>query len=215
MVHDNLSTYMELMDKKAGYKYICLFGAGDAADKYWYQFVIDRGFKVDFFCDNDTEKWNKTIINNIMCISPEELLKYGKDVLRNICLLPWKKYQNIVNRHLPVPLLKSTMQEVWEIEYVNLDRTSSNKFRAITDVNQYLFRYWDIMRGNFVPRKCRGKAYHIGMEETGDVINDILNGKNNMICINDTPNIKDFERIRDEIENAFLTRYPDKCQYEL
>ncbi len=81
MVHDNLSTYMELMDKKAGYKYICLFGAGDAADKYWYQFVIDRGFKVDFFCDNDTEKWNKTIINNIMCISPEELLKYGKDVL--------------------------------------------------------------------------------------------------------------------------------------
>ncbi len=142
-------------------------------------------------------------------------LKYGKDVLRNICLLPWKKYQNIVNRHLPVPLLKSTMQEVWEIEYVNLDRTSSNKFRAITDVNQYLFRYWDIMRGNFVPRKCRGKAYHIGMEETGDVINDILNGKNNMICINDTPNIKDFERIRDEIANAFLTRYPDKCQYEL
>lgn len=81
MVLNNLDTYVDLMGKKEKYKYVCLFGAGDAADKYWYQFVTDRGFKIDFFCDNDRNKWNQTIMDNIICVSPNELLKYGKDVL--------------------------------------------------------------------------------------------------------------------------------------
>lgn len=77
----NLDTYMELLDKKDKYEYICLFGTGDAADKYWYQFVIDRGFKVDFFSDNNMEKWGKVIADGIPCIPPDEILKYGKNVL--------------------------------------------------------------------------------------------------------------------------------------
>ncbi len=88
MVSDNLSTYLEWMDKKGSYKYFCLFGAGDAADKYWYQFVKDRGFRIDFFCDNDKSKWGKAVINDITCISPDELLKYGKDVLCMVSTSP-------------------------------------------------------------------------------------------------------------------------------
>ena len=81
MVYNNLSTYLELMDKKNKYKYVCLFGAGYAADSCWYQFVIDRGFNVNFFSDNDKNKWGKVIVDNIICIPPNEILRYGKDVL--------------------------------------------------------------------------------------------------------------------------------------
>lgn len=81
MVYNNLSTYLEFMDKRNKYKYVCLFGAGYAADSCWYQFVIDRGFNVNFFSDNDKNKWGKVIVDNIICIPPYEILRYGKDVL--------------------------------------------------------------------------------------------------------------------------------------
>lgn len=76
-----VETYKELMDKKDKYDYICLFGVGDAADKYWYRFVIDRGFKVDFFSDNNTNKWGKVIVDGISCIAPNEILNYGNKIL--------------------------------------------------------------------------------------------------------------------------------------
>lgn len=78
---DNLDLYRELLAKKGKYKYICMFGAGYAAKRYWFQFVIDLGFSVDFFSDNHAGLWGEKIINDIMCIPLKQLVQYGKDVL--------------------------------------------------------------------------------------------------------------------------------------
>lgn len=141
--------------------------------------------------------------------------KYGKDIMRNVCLYPWNTFQNIINRHLPVPLLKSTFSKVWNAEQEVLDKTSSNKFRSITDVNPYLFRYWDIMTGNFVPKKQKGKAYHLGISDTESVTNDISNAKSKLICINDTSRIENFDEIKNKIDMAFSARYKEKSSFEL
>ncbi len=142
-------------------------------------------------------------------------LKYGLDIIRNICFAPWSYFQNIANKHLPVPLLKSTIDKVWEDEYDVLHKTAMNKFRSITDINQYLFRYWDIMSGNFVPKKQNGMAYHISNNGISDVKRDILKGTHKMICINDTNYLDDFENVRSQIDNAFLQRYPQKSSFEI
>ena len=143
-------------------------------------------------------------------------LKYGSGVLRNLCLAPWGYYQNIINRHLPVPLLKTTMEKVWEEEHTVLHKTSLNKFRSITDVNQYLFRYWDIMEGNFVPKRQKGQAYHITNSNTADLEREITAGKHKMICLNDTPDLsdKDFLSARKKLQRAFEKRYPNKSEFE-
>ncbi len=78
---ESIRSYEELLQKRRKYKYICLFGVGDALDKYWYQFILRQGFKISFFSDNDAKKWGKVIVDDLVCISPEELLQYGKDVL--------------------------------------------------------------------------------------------------------------------------------------
>ena len=80
-MNEQLETYQNLLDRRGKYNYICLFGAGDAADKYWYQFVLAQGFQISFFSDNSPDKWGKVIVDDIVCISPEELLQYGRDVL--------------------------------------------------------------------------------------------------------------------------------------
>ena len=143
-------------------------------------------------------------------------LRYGPEVFRNICLAPWNTFQNITNSHLPVPFLKSTFYDVWKSEPEILDATCSHQFRSITDVNQYLFRYWDIMRGKFVPKKRDGKAYHIGTghDDYRAVTEAIRLAKGKMICINDTPSIADFEKTVSEIHKAFESRYPDKSMFE-
>lgn len=43
--------------------------------------------------------------------------------------------------HTPQPFLKKTFEEVWEHCGDILRATSSNRFRNIADVNQYLFKY--------------------------------------------------------------------------
>lgn len=140
--------------------------------------------------------------------------KYGIDVMRNICLFPWSSFGNIVNRHLAMPMLKSTMYEVWDKEYEVLNRTSLHKIRAITDVNPWLFRYWDIMKGNFVVKHNKGRAYHIKDVNIDLARRDIECGLHDLICINDTSCIQNFECVKTAIQNAFQKRYPEKCSFE-
>ena len=58
---------------------------------------------------------------------------YGLENVRNIALLPWRYYSGFKNSHLPVPLLKSTLNTVWEKEYKRLDASCRNKFRCNND----------------------------------------------------------------------------------
>lgn len=140
---------------------------------------------------------------------------YGAGMIRNICLAPWGYFQNIMNRHLPVPLLRSTMERVWEQEYETLHKTSLNKFRSITDINQYLFRYFDIMEGNFVPKKQNGLAYHITSTDTSALEKDIIKGKHSMICVNDTASLEDVDTAEKNVQRAFEMRYPEKSSFEI
>ncbi len=93
---ESIRSYEELLQKRRKYKYICLFGVGDALDKYWYQFILRQGFKISFFSDNDAKKWGKVIVDDLVCISPSELLKYGKDVLCLVSTSPLYKDQIFV-----------------------------------------------------------------------------------------------------------------------
>ncbi len=77
---DHIDTYKELLDQRGKYKYVCMFGAGYAAN-YWYRFLEDIDYKIDFFSDNNPDLWNKVIVDRITCISPSELLKFGGDIL--------------------------------------------------------------------------------------------------------------------------------------
>lgn len=176
----------------------------DINDVYWHILLnnislINKNFSKRYVYKTNILKW----IN----------LKYGKDLLRNLCLLPWPFFQNIICRHLAVPFLKSTIAEVWEKEGDVLNKTSLNKFRMSTDVNQYIFRYWDIMKGNFYPKHINGQAYHINDKCIDNLCNDIVKGKHKLICVNDGIEAN-FEKHCPKIISAFNQRFPEKSSFE-
>ena len=140
---------------------------------------------------------------------------YGFDLLRNICLFPWSYFQHIKNPHLPIPILKSTMEKVWKLEPKIMEKTSEHKFRDASDVNNYVFKYWDICEGNFIPIGNQGSAYHVNSLKTAKkVCDDILGKKSKLICINDNIESDLFLNVKEIIVNSFLIRYPNKCDFE-
>ena len=143
-------------------------------------------------------------------------IKYGIDNLRTLFLLPWPQYSQFKDPHLPVSLLKSNLNMLWEIENEAFNITSTNKFRQSTDINQYLIRYWQLLTGNFYPRNNRiGKYFEI-KDKNEQLIKVIEKQKYKMICINDVSRTieVDFENVKTELNSAFEKILPNKSSFE-
>ena len=141
-------------------------------------------------------------------------IKYGAEIIRNIVLMPWGYFVGFKNAHLPMPFLKSTLDEVWNLEYDVLNETRHHRFRTFNDVNQYVFRYWQLVTGKFIPQHSMGKYYDIGSDTINEIVSDITNQKYPMICINDSDEIEDFEKYKAMINNAFETVFSKKSSFE-
>lgn len=140
---------------------------------------------------------------------------YGKEVFRNVLLMPFANFQGFVFPHVANPMRKSVMQEVWNAEGQVLDRTCSHRFRDMTDVNQFLFQYWSMMSGNFISYKYSSKYFGINDANISEAVSEIEEGSKKLICINDNEKLVDFERARYAIECAFASRYSKKSSFEL
>ena len=67
------------------FRYSCLFGVGKRAESWGYEFIKWLNLKnIIGFTDNNPDTWGKVIIDNLKCIPPSELVKYGKDM---ICIM--------------------------------------------------------------------------------------------------------------------------------
>ena len=176
--------------------------------------------------NNHAETANMDIINDYF--KKNEVLKknffkwfnfkYGKQLIRTICLLPWNDFPGILNAHLPNAFLKSTFETVWEKEKDVLEETSSHKFRDVMDVNQWIFEDWQLASGNFYPRNAKiGKTYAICDDDDFNqkIYNIIRNQKMKMICVNDMVLETDFESKKKQLLNAFEKILPEKSSFEI
>ena len=139
--------------------------------------------------------------------------QYGIHCLRNIYFLPFRDFNGIKQLHLANSYLKSTFLKVWELCSDELEETCNRKFRSINDVNQYLFKYWQIASGSFYP-----KRYNYGLYCKADDIQSIENAltlKNReQICIKDDA-WADISGIEDKLQELFIKIFPQKSSFEL
>jgi hypothetical protein len=185
--------------------------------------AISSSSGVGHFVLNNIEILNKyfnksnSIKNNILkWFNP----KYGVGNLRNIALLPWSRFTGFMDPHQPQPFLKSTFEKVWSLEKEVLEKTSASKFRTCSDVNQYLFRYWQLAKGEFEPISMNDTKYitltmdRLRNKEVSEVI---LSSRHSMVCLNDsdTINESEFEEAKEIIKNAFEKIFPDKSEFEI
>ena len=147
--------------------------------------------------------------------------KYGIHQIRSLFLSPWPKITGFYDPHQPQAFLKKTFEEVWAVEKETLEKTTKSKFRSVTDVNQYLFRYWQLMKGQFIPKSFYD-TYTIPVKTKKDVelvTKFIERKKYTMLCINDelgdNINEQDFNEITKRINDSFEKILPKKSSFEI
>ena len=206
-------------------------------------FIINYMKKTDFFelgqpkhiagleaIPTNNEVYGHVILNDVFLINRHfsyyKLLKtnrkkryylgYWFKVLAKTIFL--KNYPFLVwfnNPHLPNPLLKSTMIKLWEKEWKIFDMSSKSKFRTEKDINQYVFSWYDIASGNFIPRNSSiWHNFSVKNSNVEKLIDAIIKQKYNMICINDNESNFDFEKVRSEVLVAFEKILPNKSSFE-
>ncbi len=155
---------------------------------------------------------NKVIKKNI---SKWFNLKYGISLFRNFCLMPWNHFPGFYDLHLPYSCQKDIFKKLWDKETRILEETAKSKFRNnSTNINHWLFRYWNLVTGNFVPRSPKF-GYKFQYDSNNDQIyNAIKKQKYKTICLNDVSNNYDFETEKKKTIEAFEKILPEKSCFE-
>ena len=163
--------------------------------------LINKHFKKR---DVQKENWSKWYFEG-----------YGELIERNKGLHYWNNFAGFHDYHMPVPLKKSTLRDIWKIEFKKLDQVSHNQFRDASDVSQCIVRYWQLCTGEFVPRKSIGTPYLVTKDNYKEVAGAIRNRESQMICLTEDCSPDEFIAIKHEINKALKEILPDKSSFEL
>ena len=129
--------------------------------------------------------------------------------------LTWENIPGFFDHHMVQPYRKQTFAQVWKKEYVELFRTAGHRFRTLTDLNPYLFRYWHLMSGEFFP-KYEPSIKYIQLHHSNEELTDVVtSGEYKMICLNDS--LQEFSIVEKQevLSDAFLEIFPQKSAFEL
>ena len=196
----------------------------------------------DFFSEDGLPKYNTALspiiperygtghfqVNDMEIVtsyfSRDEILKNGKFLsfkqgLKNIVKTLLYRNSKFIcgfwENHLTHPLLKSTMELVWEKETAILEKTSASRFRNPSDTNIWLFKYWQIASGKYeVADPKLGDLF--SLDHAGPDFWKLLNsGKYKIMCINDGFNVQDEEQVMTDFIKAMEELFPEKSSFEL
>lgn len=144
---------------------------------------------------------------------------YGPDSfygLVNLMFLFWNGVSRFRSAHLPISYLKETFQKVWAAEPEQLWQTGLSKFRASSDLTQWVFRYWQLMEGKFHPARTIGKMFNFVKDPAKNfaIYDAIRNQKFKIVCTNEFDDQIDFELEKSRLTQAFEAILPQKSAFE-
>lgn len=160
-----------------------------------------RHFDYKEILKKDRKKWFK--------------LAYGKENIKTAVMLLFSQFPDIAIHHQPQGFLKKSLEEVWKAEYELLDKTCSNRFRTREDVNQYVFRYWQLGKSEFYPINLfkRGQSVQVG-EKPVNYDDVLVNSKKKILVLNDCGNTVDFDTEQKNMQMGFEKKFPTKSKFE-
>lgn len=139
---------------------------------------------------------------------------YGELLERTKSLNYWYDFPGFHDPHMASSMKKSVLSYLWDIEREALDSASHNRFRAYSDITQYLIRYWQLCKGDFYPRRTLGKFCLVNIENYKDIAKEIRAQKHQMVSLNEDCTPDEFEIIKTEINAAFEDILPKKSSFE-
>ncbi len=143
--------------------------------------------------------------------------RYNLYLIRNLFDVGYSYFTGFYDHHLPQGYLKETFVDAWNHNKATFEETCSHRFRSQEDVCIWVMRYWQLAKGNFHPYNVtRDSKYFLANDDNMEEISQVISSqKENIIVINDSMALGDFEKAKDMINCAFAKILPDKCRFEL
>jgi len=163
-------------------------------------FIINRHFHKREVQSKDYDKWFNQ--------------DYGELLERTESLTYWNDFPGFYDPHVPSGLKKSVMQEIWEEENDSLDRSCRSRFRAYTDVTQYVVRYWQLCTGKFFPRRTQGRPFFVDETNCEKAVCAIRNQEMPVVCVNENCVGSQFEKVKEAVNEALAEILPEKSSFE-
>ncbi len=144
--------------------------------------------------------------------------KAGNKLLNTLVLLPGRHFSGFYDYHLPQGYLKSTFEEVWKRHEKTLLHTTASRFRNIEDVNPWLLRYWQLVKGDFTMLDVQKDSicFPISDNTLDKIIQTIEHQKKKIVCLNEgRGSLSSFEAAKEQINAAFNKILPEKSSFEI
>jgi len=209
----------------------------------------DRFFKdnkvVDFFCHGwiprgelfskikGRDTWVDSLNNNLKLINSnfnadslnkEMLYSSSYSMKSKISNFIYKKFYRelfwIDHWHHPQPYTKKTIESVYEKYKDEMITSAHNRFRSSRDFTQYIYRYWHLINGDFIPYKHNDGfiAKIPSLKYLVETIDYLKNSKDiSFVCFNDQmSNVSDEEFYKTTIvlEQYLQTIFSKKASFE-
>ena len=133
----------------------------------------------------------------------------------------YKKVFWFAHWHHPQPYRKKTLYDVFEHYEEEMIETSHHKFRSAKDLTPYLYRYWHLMKGEFVPFDHKD-GYMANLKSLKGLLKDVAKLKQDktikFVCFNDQMHgisDQEFTEVVVFLEKYLEERFPKKADFEL
>lgn len=179
-------------------------GTGSGAWSHWVLNavgIIDRAFDKRTVMRRRPWQW----------FSP----RYGRYLLRNIALLPWKSFTGFFEPHLPMALERRTFAEVRTAAPREMERTTDATFRSLDCVIPFVYRYWQLCTGRFTPVSPDryGRFFEIRADAIDAIERELARPRGHFLCLNDNGDADDAE-LRARVGHALEAALPGASRFE-
>lgn len=164
--------------------------------------LINRNF---VFKEQFKKHWKKWLSNQTL-----------KHLLKILFFCKKRGLPGTQNNHIHGAYLKSTYEAIWEKEAKCLHESCVTKVRTCNDVTDWCVRDWQLLSGEYTPRKPIGKGFSTSeLEHSKEPVEYIRKQKGKVVCLNDNEREVNFEKHKQMIIDAFEELLPEKSAFEL
>ena len=139
-----------------------------------------------------------------------------KKFIKNLLLAPFPFFTGFYNHHIASSFLRKSFETAWKLFPEQLDATCCCRVRERTNVNQWLIKDLQFVKGWFENRgPAFGTCIRISQDTRELCHKSIVEQKQKMLCLNDNELLTDFEGLKQCAQDAFSKILPERSGYEL
>ena len=90
-----------------------------------------------------------------------------------------------------------------------------SRLRTVSNVNQYIYSYYQYFTGDYIDKTVSYKYFELWDKTIDDIMAEVFKQNNQMVCLNDSDRIKDYQKTRYLLNSCFEKKYPRKSRYEI